>query len=110
MSVFVPLKETSYSLFYSRDESAAATFFYLGKTEEPEEKEEESLPPKPNPEAPENLVEEWMYYRSLKPGESEFPLRNKQVHIVIYRNEYVAYNVLWRFRNVCSIPQYPTFE
>uniref|UniRef100_A0A8C8C218 Platelet-activating factor acetylhydrolase n=1 Tax=Oncorhynchus tshawytscha TaxID=74940 RepID=A0A8C8C218_ONCTS len=40
-----------------RDESAAATFFYHGKTEEPEEKEEESL----------------------KPGESEFPLRNKQV-------------------------------
>ncbi|XP_071019454.1 platelet-activating factor acetylhydrolase-like [Oncorhynchus clarkii lewisi] len=62
-----------------RDESAAATFFYHGKTEEPEEKEEESLPPKPNPEVPENLVEEWMYYRSLKPGESEFPLRNKQV-------------------------------
>uniref|UniRef100_A0A8C7J405 Platelet-activating factor acetylhydrolase n=1 Tax=Oncorhynchus kisutch TaxID=8019 RepID=A0A8C7J405_ONCKI len=41
--------------------------------------ESASLPPKPNPGAPENLLEEWMYYRSLKPGESEFPLRNKQV-------------------------------
>ncbi|XP_055728282.1 platelet-activating factor acetylhydrolase-like [Salvelinus fontinalis] len=62
-----------------RDESAAATFFYHGKTEEPEEKQEESPPLKPKPEAPENLVEEWMYYRALKPGEIEFPLRNKQV-------------------------------
>uniref|UniRef100_A0A8C7J0Q0 Platelet-activating factor acetylhydrolase n=1 Tax=Oncorhynchus kisutch TaxID=8019 RepID=A0A8C7J0Q0_ONCKI len=74
-----PVVVFSHGLGAFRDESAAATFFYHGKTEEPEEKEEESLPPKPNPGAPENLLEEWMYYRSLKPGESEFPLRNKQV-------------------------------
>uniref|UniRef100_A0A8C7SN67 Platelet-activating factor acetylhydrolase n=1 Tax=Oncorhynchus mykiss TaxID=8022 RepID=A0A8C7SN67_ONCMY len=60
-----------------RDESASATYFYHQKPQEPEK--DEASPPKPNPEAPENLVEEWMYYRSLKPGESEFPLRNKQV-------------------------------
>uniref|UniRef100_A0A8C7PF43 Platelet-activating factor acetylhydrolase n=1 Tax=Oncorhynchus mykiss TaxID=8022 RepID=A0A8C7PF43_ONCMY len=48
-----------------RDESASATYFYHQKPQEPEKDE--------------NLVEEWMYYRSLKPGESEFPLRNKQV-------------------------------
>uniref|UniRef100_A0AAY5KKW9 1-alkyl-2-acetylglycerophosphocholine esterase n=1 Tax=Esox lucius TaxID=8010 RepID=A0AAY5KKW9_ESOLU len=40
-----------------RDESASATFFYE-KTEE---------------------MEKWMYYRALKPGEAEFPLRNSQV-------------------------------
>uniref|UniRef100_A0A673VUL0 Platelet-activating factor acetylhydrolase n=1 Tax=Salmo trutta TaxID=8032 RepID=A0A673VUL0_SALTR len=44
-----------------RDESASATYFYHQKPQEPEKDEE------------------WMYYRSLKPGESEFPLRNKQV-------------------------------
>ncbi|XP_014061307.1 platelet-activating factor acetylhydrolase [Salmo salar] len=60
-----------------RDESASATYFYHQKPQEPEKDEASS--PKPNPEPPENLVEEWMYYRSLKPGESEFPLRNKQV-------------------------------
>ncbi|XP_055741461.1 platelet-activating factor acetylhydrolase-like [Salvelinus fontinalis] len=60
-----------------RDESASATYFYHQKPQEPEK--DKASPLKPNPEAPENLVEEWMYYRSLKPGESEFPLRNKQV-------------------------------
>lgn len=79
-------------MFYSRDESASATYFYHQKPQEPEKDEASS--PKPNPEPPENLVEEWMYYRSLKPGESEFPLRNKQVHIVIYRNEYVTFDVM----------------
>uniref|UniRef100_A0A8C4GXS8 Platelet-activating factor acetylhydrolase n=1 Tax=Dicentrarchus labrax TaxID=13489 RepID=A0A8C4GXS8_DICLA len=42
-----------------RDQSASATYYF--------------------PSARDNLVKEWMYYRSLHHGESEFPLRNKQV-------------------------------
>uniref|UniRef100_A0A7N8XYH2 Platelet-activating factor acetylhydrolase n=1 Tax=Mastacembelus armatus TaxID=205130 RepID=A0A7N8XYH2_9TELE len=42
-----------------RDQSASATYYFHS--------------------AQDNLVKEWMYYRTLKHGESEFPLRNKQV-------------------------------
>ncbi|KAJ8009402.1 hypothetical protein DPEC_G00088510 [Dallia pectoralis] len=59
-----------------RDESASATFFFE-KTDETGEKK--TTMPKPDPTAPDNLTEKWMYYRALKPGEAEFPLRNKQV-------------------------------
>ncbi|XP_038818350.1 platelet-activating factor acetylhydrolase-like isoform X2 [Salvelinus namaycush] len=72
-----PVVIFSHGLGAFRDESASATYFYHQKPQEPEK--DKASPLKPNPEAPENLVEEWMYYRSLKPGESEFPLRNKQV-------------------------------
>ncbi|XP_046877623.1 platelet-activating factor acetylhydrolase [Hypomesus transpacificus] len=58
-----------------RDESASATYFYHEKPDS----EKGKTSPKGPPHVPENLVEEWMYYRSLKPGELEFPLRNKQV-------------------------------
>lgn len=59
-----------------RDESASATYFYH---EKPDSEKSGKATPKASPEVPENLVEEWMYYRALKPGELEFPLRNKQV-------------------------------
>lgn len=58
-----------------RDESASATYFYQEKPEA----ERQEVSPGGSPEAPDNLVAEWMYYRPLKPGELEFPLRNKQV-------------------------------
>ncbi|XP_074540677.1 platelet-activating factor acetylhydrolase [Halichoeres trimaculatus] len=58
-----------------RDQSASATFYYHEKSE-PEGNETE---PNTSASAPDNLVTEWMYYRTLKHGESEFPLRNKQV-------------------------------
>ncbi|KAL0967648.1 hypothetical protein UPYG_G00254990 [Umbra pygmaea] len=63
-----------------RDESASATFFYE-KNEDQEKKKAscKSAPNPNNPKAPDGLVERWMYYRSLKPGETEFPLRNQQV-------------------------------
>ncbi|XP_041662011.1 platelet-activating factor acetylhydrolase isoform X2 [Cheilinus undulatus] len=59
-----------------RDQSASATFYYLEKTES--EKESESVP-KTSASVADNLVKVWMYYRTLRHGESEFPLRNKQV-------------------------------
>ncbi|MGH0135258.1 UNVERIFIED_CONTAM: hypothetical protein FKN15_056083 [Acipenser sinensis] len=49
-----------------RDESASATFYYK------EQQHQVSS-------TPEHLKEEWLYYRTLKPGEPEFPLRNQQV-------------------------------
>ncbi|KAG8011123.1 Platelet-activating factor acetylhydrolase, partial [Nibea albiflora] len=55
-----------------RDQSASATYYYREKTES----ERASAT---SASAQDNLVQEWMYYRSLKHGESEFPLRNKQV-------------------------------
>ncbi|KAJ8397657.1 hypothetical protein AAFF_G00436560 [Aldrovandia affinis] len=60
-----------------RDESASATFYFQEKSVKEEQKQQaaskNSLPTQGN------LEEVWMYYRALKPGESEFPLRNKQV-------------------------------
>uniref|UniRef100_A0A667XJ08 Platelet-activating factor acetylhydrolase n=1 Tax=Myripristis murdjan TaxID=586833 RepID=A0A667XJ08_9TELE len=62
-----------------RDESASATYYFREKCES--ERRDEPLP-KTSVSAPDNLVEEWMYYRALQHGESEFPLRNKQ-HLFI---------------------------
>ncbi|KAM3849323.1 platelet-activating factor acetylhydrolase-like [Diretmus argenteus] len=59
-----------------RDESASATYYYCEKPES--EKSDEALS-QTSASAPNNLVEEWMYYRALQHGESEFALRNKQV-------------------------------
>ncbi|XP_059212492.1 platelet-activating factor acetylhydrolase isoform X2 [Centropristis striata] len=58
-----------------RDESASATFYFREKTES----EKNKNVTKTSAPAQDNLVKEWMYYRSLQHGESEFPLRNKQV-------------------------------
>ncbi|TKS75857.1 Platelet-activating factor acetylhydrolase [Collichthys lucidus] len=55
-----------------RDQSASATYYYREKTESERASETSAS-------AQDNLVQEWMYYRSPKHGESEFPLRNKQV-------------------------------
>ncbi|XP_029352508.1 platelet-activating factor acetylhydrolase isoform X2 [Echeneis naucrates] len=55
-----------------RDQSASATFYFHEKTDS----ENAS---KTSASAQSNLVKEWMYYRTLRHGESEFPLRNKQV-------------------------------
>ncbi|XP_071334756.1 platelet-activating factor acetylhydrolase isoform X2 [Trachinotus anak] len=55
-----------------RDQSASATFYFREKTES------ENVA-KTSASAQSNLVKEWMYYRALQHGESEFPLRNKQV-------------------------------
>ncbi|XP_028858152.1 platelet-activating factor acetylhydrolase [Denticeps clupeoides] len=59
-----------------RDESASATFYFKEKST-PEQKEQTSNQNIPTTHA--NLVQQWMYYRALKTGEPEFPLRNKQV-------------------------------
>ncbi|XP_032442182.1 platelet-activating factor acetylhydrolase isoform X1 [Xiphophorus hellerii] len=60
-----------------RDESASATFYYHEKTEPGPT--QESRPKPPSASDRDGLLREWMYYRALKHGESEFPLRNKQV-------------------------------
>ncbi|XP_053193201.1 platelet-activating factor acetylhydrolase isoform X1 [Scomber japonicus] len=59
-----------------RDMSASATYYFREKTEE--EKASKTLP-KPAGSEADSLVKEWMYYRALQHGESEFDLRNKQV-------------------------------
>lgn len=59
-----------------RDQSASATFYFREKPES--ERANENLP-KTSASAQDNLAKEWMYYRPLQHGESEFPLRNKQV-------------------------------
>ncbi|XP_041831109.1 platelet-activating factor acetylhydrolase isoform X2 [Melanotaenia boesemani] len=59
-----------------RDLSASATYYFREKTES--ERANESLA-KTSASAENNLVKEWMYYRTLRHGEREFPLRNKQV-------------------------------
>nr|XP_020443829.1 platelet-activating factor acetylhydrolase isoform X2 [Monopterus albus]XP_020443830.1 platelet-activating factor acetylhydrolase isoform X2 [Monopterus albus] len=59
-----------------RDQSASATYYFREKTES-EKANEKVL--KKSASAQNNLVKEWMYYRPLQHGESEFPLRNKQV-------------------------------
>ncbi|KAK1171834.1 platelet-activating factor acetylhydrolase [Acipenser oxyrinchus oxyrinchus] len=53
-----------------RDESASATFYYKDQSTEQQHQVSST---------PEHLKEEWLYYRTLKPGEPEFPLRNQQV-------------------------------
>ncbi|XP_012676454.1 platelet-activating factor acetylhydrolase [Clupea harengus] len=60
-----------------RDESASATFYFTEKSEVEQQKEQASC--KPSSVNPPHLQQQWMYYRPLKPGEREFPLRNKQV-------------------------------
>uniref|UniRef100_A0A8C6THU3 Platelet-activating factor acetylhydrolase n=1 Tax=Neogobius melanostomus TaxID=47308 RepID=A0A8C6THU3_9GOBI len=60
-----------------RDESSSATYYYREMTEE--EKAAKPSVPKTCATDPDHLVTVWMYYRALKHGESEFPLRNKQV-------------------------------
>ncbi|XP_074471584.1 platelet-activating factor acetylhydrolase [Sebastes fasciatus] len=59
-----------------RDQSSSATYYFREKTES--EKAKKKVP-KESASAQDNLVIEWMYYRSLRHGESEFALRNKQV-------------------------------
>uniref|UniRef100_A0AAQ5YDD2 Platelet-activating factor acetylhydrolase n=1 Tax=Amphiprion ocellaris TaxID=80972 RepID=A0AAQ5YDD2_AMPOC len=57
-----------------RDQSASATYYFNAESE----RANENLP-KMSASAQDSLVKEWMYYRALQHGESEFPLRNKQV-------------------------------
>ncbi|XP_073712323.1 platelet-activating factor acetylhydrolase [Misgurnus anguillicaudatus] len=59
-----------------RDESASATFSFREHTEPGTKKHASCDISKP---VSENLEEDWMYYRALKLGEEEIPLRNKQV-------------------------------
>ncbi|XP_056150385.1 platelet-activating factor acetylhydrolase isoform X2 [Lampris incognitus] len=59
-----------------RDQSASATYYFREKSES--EMMEEASSNRSTP-ASDNQVQEWMYYRALAHGESEFPLRNKQV-------------------------------
>ncbi|XP_036942072.1 platelet-activating factor acetylhydrolase isoform X1 [Acanthopagrus latus] len=59
-----------------RDESASATYYFREKTES--EKANDNVP-KTSASAQDSMVREWIYYRVLQHGESEFPLRNKQV-------------------------------
>lgn len=62
--------------FLCRDESASATYYFREKTES--EKANDNVP-KTSASAQDSMVREWIYYRVLQHGESEFPLRNKQV-------------------------------
>lgn len=74
---FASFKFTMFSSLWSRrDQSASATFYFREKTDS--EKANENVAKK-SAAAQGNLVKEWMYYRALQHGESEFPLRNKQV-------------------------------
>ncbi|XP_060947628.1 platelet-activating factor acetylhydrolase isoform X1 [Limanda limanda] len=57
-----------------RDESASATFYFREDTASEAAKDNV-----PKASAQDGLVREWMYYRALQHGESEFTLRNKQV-------------------------------
>ncbi|XP_062267152.1 platelet-activating factor acetylhydrolase isoform X1 [Platichthys flesus] len=57
-----------------RDESASATFYFREEMSSQAVKDNV-----PKASARDGLVREWMYYRALQPGESEFTLRNKQV-------------------------------
>lgn len=59
-----------------RDESSSATYYFREMTED-----EKAKPrvPKTCATDPDHLLPVWMYYRALKHGESEFPLRNRQV-------------------------------
>ncbi|XP_030201051.1 platelet-activating factor acetylhydrolase [Gadus morhua] len=60
-----------------RDQSASATFSYREMSDA--EKAAGPLPKPSSLPASDTLVEEWMYYRALVHGESEFEVRNKQV-------------------------------
>lgn len=87
-----------------RDQSASATYYFH---EKPESERANDNVPKPSASAEDNLVKEWMYYRSLQHGESEFPLRNKQVtsvymlyfqrpvRHVLYHNEAALLSQQW---------------
>ncbi|XP_069559242.1 platelet-activating factor acetylhydrolase isoform X2 [Brachyistius frenatus] len=57
-----------------RDESASATYFFRETSESANENSA-----KTSASARDTLVKEWMYYRAVQHGESEFTLRNKQV-------------------------------
>ncbi|XP_073348653.1 platelet-activating factor acetylhydrolase isoform X1 [Pagrus major] len=59
-----------------RDQSASATYYFREKTES--ERANDNVP-KTSASAQDSMVREWIYYRALQHGESEFPLRNKQV-------------------------------
>uniref|UniRef100_A0A4W6CCV1 Platelet-activating factor acetylhydrolase n=1 Tax=Lates calcarifer TaxID=8187 RepID=A0A4W6CCV1_LATCA len=59
-----------------RDQSASATFYFREKTES--EKANGKMA-KTQDSTQDDLVKVWMYYRALHHGESEFPLRSKQV-------------------------------
>lgn len=59
-----------------RDQSASATYYFHEKTEQERANENAH---KASGSAQDHLVKDWMYYRPLQRGESEFPLRNKQV-------------------------------
>ncbi|MEQ2215597.1 hypothetical protein XENOCAPTIV_003102, partial [Xenoophorus captivus] len=66
-----------FCVLLGRDESASATFYFHEKTEP--DLTQESLPKTSSAAVQDDLVKEWIYYRTLKRGEREFPLRNKQV-------------------------------
>lgn len=57
-----------------RDESASATYYFRERAESERANVDKSCA-----SAQDDLVTEWMYYRALQHGESEFPLRSKQV-------------------------------
>lgn len=59
-----------------RDESASATYYFREKTESEKANKNVAIA---SAAAQDHLVREWIYYRNLQHGESEFSLRNKQV-------------------------------
>lgn len=82
-----------------RDESASATYFFREKTAS--EKANKSAP-EARASAQDHLVREWMYYRSLQRGESEFPLRNKQVSSLSSRDPPQS-SVSQHFTSLCRV-------
>uniref|UniRef100_A0A8C4S7F3 Platelet-activating factor acetylhydrolase n=1 Tax=Erpetoichthys calabaricus TaxID=27687 RepID=A0A8C4S7F3_ERPCA len=69
-----PLIIFSHGLGAFRDESASATYYYKEKTT----KNKQVVVPNSS-HVSADLEANWLYYRSLKQGELEFPLRNNQV-------------------------------
>ncbi|XP_013858285.1 platelet-activating factor acetylhydrolase [Austrofundulus limnaeus] len=58
----------SFSNINDIDQSASATYYFRKEAEIEQ-----------SGSTQDSLIKEWMYYRSLRHGESEFPLRNQQV-------------------------------
>lgn len=79
-AVFLSLK----NLLNYRDESGSATFYFREHTEPGTKRHPSCDIAKP---VSDNLEEVWMYYRTLKTGENEFPLRNKQVRKSQYSSD-----------------------
>lgn len=97
------LNMTFFYCYICRDESASATFYFREHTESETKKHVSCEIFKP---VSENLEEEWMYYRGLKPGENEFPLRNKQVRKYHSQMLCLSFHEAVQHRASVTVPDY----